>query len=206
MQRFDLAGGAKVWLFRGIKKGVLTTRYPEEVSKEEAEMLEVQSCTVDKCPMGMDFCVSCWAGERKKARITVRRKLPFRKSVHVFFADIGSCNACNREVEMLNNPYYDFHRLGIFFTPTPRHADVLLVSGSSKSMVEPLKRAYLAMPEPKVVVAIGSCTVNFFKTLEESGEMKADVLVPGCPPSPLLILKSLLLVRGEKVERTEEVP
>ncbi len=183
-----------MWVIRGLKKGVLTTKFPEEVSEEERKMLRVRMCPdSEKCPL--EFCVSCPLGEEREAEVVVRRKIPFSKSIHVFFADVGSCNACNREVEMLNNPYYDFHRLGIFFTPTPRHADVLLVSGYSEEMVKPLEKAYSAMPRPKLVIACGACAVEGL----ERTNLKADVLIPGCPPSPLLIMKALLLARGDRV-------
>ena len=183
-----------MWVLRGLRKGVLTTKFPEELTEEERRMMKVRTCdTCDECPL--EFCVSCYRGEEREAEIVVRRRIPFKKSVHVFFADAGSCNACNREVEMLNNPQYDFHRLGIFFTPTPRHADILLVSGYSEEMLKPLERAYSAMPEPKLVVACGACAVN---GLDEKG-IRADVLIPGCPPSPLLILKAILLARGDRI-------
>ncbi len=158
-----------MWVIRGLKKGVITTKFPEKVDEEEKEFL---------------------IGE-----VVVKKTLPFKKSIHVFFADAGSCNSCNREVEMLNNPYYDFHRLGIFFTPTPRHADVLLISGCCKEMVEPIKRAYEAIPSPKLVVAVGDCSEEFCDLCE----LKADAIVRGCPPSPYKILEALLKIAGKEV-------
>ncbi len=150
-----------MWVIRGLKKGVLTTEFPKKLSEEE---------------------------EKMRSEVLVRRKPPFKKSLHVFFVDAGSCNACNREVEMLGNPYYDFHRLGIFFTPTPRHADVLMIVGCSEGMVEAVKRAYTAMPYPKVVVAAGECAEKFC----EIAGIEADVVIKGCPPSPIALIEGLL--------------
>ncbi len=128
----------------------------------------------------------------------------FGRSLHVFLVDVGSCNACNLEVLGLANPYYDLQRLGIFFTNSPRHADVLLVVGvPTRAMVVPLRRAYEALPEPKAVVAVGACpasggvfagTPGLLPGLAEI--VPVDVFVPGCPPAPVAILDGLLRVTG----------
>jgi Ni,Fe-hydrogenase III small subunit/ferredoxin len=82
---------------------------------------------------------------------------PFRRSLHIRHVDTGSDGAVEQEIAALLNPYYDMHRLGVFFTATPRHADVLLVTGPvTRPMEEPLHRTYEAMPEPRVVVAAGT--------------------------------------------------
>jgi formate hydrogenlyase subunit 7 len=130
----------------------------------------------------------------------------FGRSLHVFLVDVGSCNACNLEVLGLANPYYDLQRLGIFFTNSPRHADVLLVVGvPTRAMVVPLRRAYEALPEPKAVVAVGACpisggvfagTPDLLPSLAEV--VPVDVFVPGCPPAPVAILDGLLRVTGRK--------
>ncbi len=128
----------------------------------------------------------------------------FGRSLHVFLVDVGSCNACNLEVLGLANPYYDLQRLGIFFTNSPRHADVLLVVGvPTRAMVVPLRRAFEALPEPKAVVAVGACPISggvfagtpeLLPALAEA--VPVDVFVPGCPPSPIAILDGLLRVTG----------
>ncbi len=128
----------------------------------------------------------------------------FGRSLHVFMIDVGSCNACNLEVFALANPFYDSQRLGIFFTNSPRHADVLLVVGvPTVEMVEPLHRAYDALPVPKAVVAVGVCPISggvFVGTPGLSGTLAnllpVDVFVPGCPPTPLGILDGLLKLTG----------
>jgi Ni,Fe-hydrogenase III small subunit len=128
----------------------------------------------------------------------------FRRSLHVFLVDVGSCNACNLEVLGLANPLYDLQRLGIFFTNSPRHADVLLVVGvPTRAMVVPLRRAFESLPEPKAVVAVGACPISggvfagtpeLFPSLAEI--VPVDVFVPGCPPAPVAILDGLLRVTG----------
>jgi Ni,Fe-hydrogenase III small subunit len=138
---------------------------------------------------------------------TARSEEPLRelgRSLHVFLIDVGSCNACNLEVLALANPFYDSQRLGIFFTNSPRHADVLLVVGvPTPEMVEPLRRAYEALPAPKAVVAVGVCPISggafagtpgLAATLGDL--LPVDVFIPGCPPSPVSILDGLLRLNG----------
>jgi Ni,Fe-hydrogenase III small subunit len=126
------------------------------------------------------------------------------RSIHVFMIDVGSCNACNLEVLALANPYYDAARLGIFFTNSPRHADVLLVVGAlTHEMVPALERAYQALPEPKAVVAVGACPISGGVFRGSAGvrdsidtTVPVDVFVPGCPPSPIAVLDGLLRLSG----------
>jgi Ni,Fe-hydrogenase III small subunit/Pyruvate/2-oxoacid:ferredoxin oxidoreductase delta subunit len=85
----------------------------------------------------------------------------FKRSLHIRHVDAGSCNGCESELQALNNPFYNLHRLGIFFTPSPRFADLLLVTGPvTSAMHEPLKAAYDAMPEPRWIMAVGTCAVS----------------------------------------------
>jgi Ni,Fe-hydrogenase III small subunit len=139
----------------------------------------------------------------------------FGRSLHIRFLDAGACSACVSEARQLNNPYYNMHRLGFFTTPTPRKADILLVSGPvSDAMRVPLQKAYEAMPEPKRVVAIGACAVfggvfgpSFAAAGGTSSVVPVDVIVPGCPPPPLAILHGLLLVVARKPPaKTESLP
>jgi Ni,Fe-hydrogenase III small subunit len=135
----------------------------------------------------------------------------FGRSLHIRTIDTGSCAVCESEVRLLLAPHYDLHRLGLFFTPTPRHADMLMVTGPAvRAMGTALQKTYTAMPEPKVVVAVGACPLGGVYPEDElvHGSLErllpVDVFVPGCPPSPLALLQGLLVAVGhlsEKVSR-----
>jgi Ni,Fe-hydrogenase III small subunit len=129
-----------------------------------------------------------------RARKRLGRSLSIRE------VDAGSCNGCELEIHALNNAFYDIERFGIRFVASPRHADVLLVTGPvTKNMREALECTYHATPNPKWVVAVGDCAVNggcFADSYAVTGGV-ADVLpvdlhIPGCPPRPVEILKGLL--------------
>ncbi|MGC1729115.1 MAG: hypothetical protein WA747_07015 [Steroidobacteraceae bacterium] len=131
---------------------------------------------------------------------------PFRRSIHILVVDAGDCGACLNEVKQLNNPYYNMHRLGFFITPTPRHADVLLVVGPvTDQMRFALEKIYKAMPTPKRVIAAGACALsggvfaNSFACANGVADvLPVDVAVPGNPPPPLAILHGLLVAVGRK--------
>jgi len=114
--------------------------------------------------------------------------------------DAGSCNGCEMEINALGNPYYNIGGLGIKFVASPRHADLLLVTGPvSRNMEMALKRTYEATPEPKLVVAVGDCACNggiFGESYATCGRVDkvipVDVTVPGCPPEPIAILRGIL--------------
>lgn len=128
----------------------------------------------------------------------------FRRSLHLRVVDAGACGACLSEIEQINKPYYNMHRLGFFLTPTPRDADVLLVAGPvTDHMRLPLLKAYEAMPAPKGVLALGACAIfggvfgtSFASLGGVSSLIPVDILVPGCPPPPLAILHALLALVG----------
>lgn len=130
----------------------------------------------------------------------------YRRSLHVIVVDAGDCGACLHEVKQLNNPFYNVHRLGIFFTPTPRAADLLLVVGPvSENMRVPLLKTYEAIPTPKRVLAVGACAIGggvFGRSAMSAGGVAAllpvDLEVPGDPPPPLAILHGLLSITGRK--------
>jgi Ni,Fe-hydrogenase III small subunit len=130
----------------------------------------------------------------------------FRRSIHILVVDAGDCGACLNEVKQLNNPYYNMHRLGFFITPTPRHADLLLVVGPvTDQMRFALKRIHEAMPTPKRVVAVGACALSggvfansFVCANGVADVLPVDVAVPGNPPPPLAILHGLLVAAGRK--------
>jgi Ni,Fe-hydrogenase III small subunit len=130
----------------------------------------------------------------------------FTHSLHIIVVDAGDCGACLNEVKQLNNPLYNMHRLGFFFTATPRAADVLLVVGPvSENMRGPLIKTYEAMPDPKRVLSVGTCAITggvFGQTFTSAGGvgsvLPVDLEVPGDPPPPLSILHGLLVVTGRK--------
>ncbi|MCX5711124.1 MAG: NADH-quinone oxidoreductase subunit B family protein [Candidatus Omnitrophica bacterium] len=124
----------------------------------------------------------------------------FGRSLHIREVDTGSCGACESEIISASNPIYDLQRFGVSFVASPRHADCLLVTGPvSKNMLIALKKTYEAMPEPKFVITCGDCALNggvFKDSYYVEGAVK-DILpvalnIPGCPPSPTVIISSLL--------------
>jgi Ni,Fe-hydrogenase III small subunit len=130
----------------------------------------------------------------------------FDRSIHIRVVDAGDCGACLHEVKQLDNPYYNMHRLGFFITPTPRHADLLLVVGPvTDHMRVALQKTYEAMPTPKRVVAVGACALSggvfgpsFVSEAGVARVIPVDVEVPGQPPPPLAILHGLLVAVGRK--------
>lgn len=147
-----------------------------------------------------------WAGGGAASSLQNEFSQPFQRSIHVLVVDAGDCGACLNEVKQLNNPYYNMHRLGFFITPTPRHADVLLVIGPvTDHMRFALKKIHEAMPTPKRVVAAGACALSggvfaksFVCAKGVAGVLPVDVEVPGNPPPPLAILHGLLVAAGRK--------
>ncbi len=129
---------------------------------------------------------------------TARRRLG--RSLSVREIDAGSCNGCELEIHALNNVFYDLERFGIRFVASPRHADVLLVTGPvTQNMRDALKRTYDATPNPKWVVALGDCALDggfFSRSYAVAGGVSAvvpvDLHIAGCPPPPIEILKGLL--------------
>jgi Ni,Fe-hydrogenase III small subunit len=127
-----------------------------------------------------------------------RRKLG--RSLAIREVDAGSCNGCELEIHALNNAFYDLERFGLRFVASPRHADVLLVTGPvTKNMREALERTYRATPDPKWVVAVGDCAANggiFAGSYAVEGGVASvipvDLHIKGCPPTPEDLLKGLL--------------
>ena len=124
----------------------------------------------------------------------------FGRSLAIRHVDAGSCNGCELEIHAANGPHYNLERLGIKFVASPRHADLLLVTGPvSRHMETALKRTYAATPEPKLVVAIGDCGCtggifgeNYASCGRVANVIPVDVAVPGCPPPPTAIIQGIL--------------
>jgi Ni,Fe-hydrogenase III small subunit len=130
----------------------------------------------------------------------------FGGSLAIRHVDAGSCNGCELEIHMLTNAYYNIEALGIKFVASPRHADLLLVTGPvSRNMETALKRTYVAVPDPKLVVAVGDCGCTggiFGESYASCGRVAnvipVDVAVPGCPPTPIALMQGILTAIATK--------
>ncbi|MEO8417440.1 MAG: NADH-quinone oxidoreductase subunit B family protein [Methylophilaceae bacterium] len=130
----------------------------------------------------------------------------FGRALAICHVDAGSCNGCELEIHALNTPQYNIEGLGIKFVASPRHADMLLVTGPvSHHMEQALKRTYDATPEPKLVVAVGDCGCTggiFGKSYASCGRvanvLPVDVAVPSCPPTPVQLLQGILAAVRKK--------
>jgi Ni,Fe-hydrogenase III small subunit len=142
-------------------------------------------------------------------KLQKRMKEVLGHSLHIRHVDSGSCNGCDFEMNALNNPYYDIQRFGVDFVASPRHADMLLVTGGvTRHLEQALRKTYQAASHPKMVVAIGACAVGggmFGRTYANYGGVDqivpVYVYVPGCPPRPEAILEGILL----SLDRYEEL-
>jgi len=187
----------------------------QKISLDYGKCINCQMCT-DTCPTDMITPSNNWAFGVKdrsdlmlspspsadKQPVKSNRHQPknFKRSLHIRHIDAGSCNGCESELEALENPFYNLDRFGIFFTPAPRHADLLLITGPvTYNMRDPILAAYEAMPEPKWVMAVGTCAVSGGSNgggyacqngLEDL--LEVDLYLPGCPPNPSAILSGLL--------------
>jgi len=182
-----------------------------------------QLCT-EACPSGAMATSSDWAfGVREREDLVwqtnggkggdvhAEARRGFRRSLHVRHVDAGSCNGCESELQALNNPFYNLHRLGIFFTASPRFADLLLVTGPvTQTMLSPLRATYEAMAEPRWVMAVGTCAVSggiaeggYASGRGLEGVLPVDVYLPGCPPNPAAIIQALLMFLDRAPQRVK---
>ncbi len=139
------------------------------------------------------------------AAVTVAADKALGRSLAIRHVDAGSCNGCELEIHALNNAFYDLERFGFRFVASPRHADVLLVTGPvTHNMREALKRTYDATPAPKWIVAAGACAADggvfagsYAVAGGASSVVPVDLVIPGCPPNPATLLRGLLaLMKG----------
>jgi Ni,Fe-hydrogenase III small subunit/formate hydrogenlyase subunit 6/NADH:ubiquinone oxidoreductase subunit I len=150
--------------------------------------------------------------ERESVERKVQQKIHslLGHSLAIRQVDAGSCNGCEMEIGALNNPLYDLERLGIHFVASPRHADMLLVTGPvTRNMELALLKTWRATPDPKLVVASGSCAisggifgVNYATRGAVSAVIPVDVFIPGCPPRPHALLHGILLALGRMEQRS----
>jgi Ni,Fe-hydrogenase III small subunit len=212
-------GGA----FGAASAAALVERCPTKALSQADGKVSVDACRCIhcfRCRRGLDEPANWepsyeWAivhepprqrGNGSPAPLRPRLAPAFRQSVHIIVVDAGDCGACLNEVRQLNNPYYNLHRLGFFITPSPRHADVMLVVGPVTDHLRfALERVYDAMPTPKRVVAVGACALSggvfagsFVCAKGVAEVLPVDVEVPGNPPPPLAILHGLLAAVGRK--------
>lgn len=202
--------------------GAIAEQSDGRLSIDYGRCIVCQLCT-ENCPTGALEPSADWAfGVRERSDLVwqdmpqpVQARPPesdrraFRRSLHIRHVDAGSCNGCESELQALNNPFYNLHRFGIFFTPSPRFADLLLVTGPvTHAMHEPLKAAYEAMPEPRWVMAVGTCAVsggltggNYACGTGLESVMPVDVYLPGCPPNPAAIIEALLMFQKRAPQR-----
>ncbi|HVZ13053.1 MAG TPA: 4Fe-4S dicluster domain-containing protein [Bauldia sp.] len=198
-------------------------RGADRLAVDYGRCVACQLC-VESCPHEAATASFDWAfGVRDRSRLMQPRpsappaagpsasRQGFRRSLHIRHVDAGSCNGCESELQALNNPFYNLHRLGIFFTPSPRFADLLLVTGPvTYAMREPLLRAYEAMPQPRWVMAFGTCAVS--GALSGGGYtggtglediLPVDLYLPGSPPNPAAIIEALLMFLDRTPGRRE---
>jgi Ni,Fe-hydrogenase III small subunit len=146
------------------------------------------------------LCADDLAGLAARLETAARQRLG--RSLALRHVDAGSCNGCELEIHALNNAFYDLERFGLRFVASPRHADVLLVTGAvTHNMREALERTFAATPGPKWVVAVGGCALDgglFKGSYACAGGVDAvvpvDLHIPGCPPSPAALLQGLLVL------------
>jgi Ni,Fe-hydrogenase III small subunit len=150
--------------------------------------------------------------EESAARLRERIRGRLGRSLHVRQVDAGSCNGCELEIAATTNPVFDLERFGIHFVASPRHADLLLVTGPvTRNMEIALRRTYEATPEPRAVVAVGACGCSggifgegtYAAVGGVDRVVPVDVYVPGCPPRPQAILNGLLVAMGIREARSQ---
>ena len=166
-------------LFQGLVRAPLTEPPPQTDDRELAAL----AASVDAA-----------------ARHRLGRSLSIRE------VDAGSCNGCELEIHALNNAFHDLERFGLRFVASPRHADVLMVTGPvTKNMREALERTYVATPSPKWVVAVGDCALDggifagsYAVTGGVSSVVPVDLHIRGCPPNPTALLRGLLMLLAQQ--------
>ncbi len=174
---------------------VATTRYALSPDGTHQKLLDPQPSTLNPQPPSLEAI-----GSELKKRIAA----VLGRSLHIREVDAGSCNGCEIEIVGLNSPVYDVERFGIHFVASPRHADMLLVTGPvSRNMELALRKTYDATPAPRLVVAVGACGCsggifgqNYATVGGVDKVIPVDVYIPGCPPNPHALLHGILTALG----------
>ena len=178
---------------------VMTAEYPLELDGSQGQLAMLHKGSPSP------------GGTRENLERKVQQRIQgvLGRSLAIREVDAGSCNGCEIEIGALNNPVYDLERLGIHFVASPRHADMLLVTGPvTRNMEIALLKTFRATPEPKMVVAVGACGISggiFGRNYATVGGVAAvipvDVFIPGCPPRPHALLHGILLALGRMEQR-----
>jgi Ni,Fe-hydrogenase III small subunit/ferredoxin len=179
------------------RKADLVTTAKYELGPDGAQGKLIANCQL---PIANQAASLDALGAELKARIAK----VLGRSLHIREVDAGSCNGCELEIVGLNSPVYDIERFGIHFVASPRHADMLLVTGPvSRNMELALRKTYAATPEPRLVVAVGACGCSggiFGQNYASLGGVDkvipVDVYIPGCPPNPHALLHGILIALG----------
>ncbi|HCA26289.1 MAG TPA: NADH:ubiquinone oxidoreductase [Betaproteobacteria bacterium] len=193
---------------------------PSGVRLDYGRCIHCQYC-VDACASGGFSASHDWAFGVRRREDLIWAETPaaepvtelngmirriFGRSLHIRHVDAGSCNGCESELQALNNPFYNLHRLGVFFTASPRFADLLLVTGPvTYAMRDPLNETYRAMPDPRWIMAVGACAVSggiagggYACQQGVDDILPVDIYLPGCPPNPAALINALLLLLGRE--------
>ena len=206
---------SSIWFLEGIRKGRKTEKFPKASPKEPPLWpsrlegkgeVDCPTNAIDSNAWDSGKCVFCRRCEQSykpsldQDIFTVKdTNHLFRKSFYLYKLDSGSCGACNVELGTIFDPQYDANRLNIFTTNTPRHADAIVVMGvMTDGMKEALQKAYEAMPDPKLIIALGTCAISG-GVIGKSAlpRDQYNVEISGCPPSPYTILKAISRARGD---------
>jgi Ni,Fe-hydrogenase III small subunit/ferredoxin-like protein FixX len=163
----------------------------------------VKYCEAQQLQHSSHYKLATLSGDLSETGILLKEKIRtiFGRSLHIRHVDVGSCNACDFEMNALSNPFYDIGQYGIDFVASPRHADMLMVTGVvTRNLSQALFMTYEAMPTPNLVMAVGACAASgqvFGNTYAINGSvdefLPVDIYVPGCPPRPQALLYGLLL-------------
>jgi Ni,Fe-hydrogenase III small subunit/formate hydrogenlyase subunit 6/NADH:ubiquinone oxidoreductase subunit I len=189
------------------KGAVVITNEFELAVGDRRDLIVTALCAHDGTPQRRADAESGAGGLGKQLDGRIRNVLG--RSLAIREVDAGSCNGCEVEITALNNPIYDIERFGIHFVASPRHADMLLVTGPvTRNMEVPLRKTYQAVPQPRIVVAAGACGCSggiFGKNYATLGGVDevvpVDVYIPGCPPRPQALLYGILLAVGRLEEK-----
>lgn len=187
-------------LTRGFENAARARHDQQELVALDLASTEARDAPHDEAALG---------ATKTKLRDEIRRV--FGRSLHIREVAAGGCNGCEVEAVNLSNPYYDVERLGVHFVASPRHADMLLVTGpTSWHMADPLRVAYEAMPAPKLVVAVGACGImggpfvgSYAVTGGVDRVLPVDVYIPGCPPRPEALIHGVLLAVGKAEQKIQ---